>query len=158
MLSPSSVVERFTTVSRHPIALGVDYERQEDVHRTSVLIVRRAVLIIASLALLSGCSHIAAFDSCSRTRDYKQFDWSSSLFHSLPTVDVATLPPQVPEAVEAYLRKMDVDAAFEIVAARSSGDYLLVTVRPPCFDCDRSMVYSKSKQCVVGGFQGPTQG
>lgn len=111
-------------------------------------------LIATALAglVLSACSHISVYDSCTRPRHFKQFTWPSRLYYSLPDQDIHTLSPAVREAVSARIRARGEDPFFEIVAAKVSGRYLLLTVRGACVDCDRWYVYSTTRECVVGVF------
>lgn len=115
---------------------------------------RRYLAVILAGLTISGCSHFGV-DSCTRLRTFKQFNWPSRSYYSLVAANVASLPSPVHDAVAAHMGR---HAYFEIVAAKVSGPYLLLTVRQACFDCDRWFVYSTKRQCVVGtfvlGFQG----
>jgi len=116
----------------------------------------RRLAAVAAL-VLTGCSQVSAFDSCTRSRHFKQFTTPSRAYFSLPLVDVRSIPPSVQAASAAYMHRFGEDY-FEILEARSTGHYLLLTVRPACLDCDRWLVYSYNRQCIVGMFWAAGQG
>ena len=121
------------------------------------MIMLRRLAAVAVL-VLTGCSHVSAFDSCTRSRHFSQFTMPSRAYYSLPMVDVRSIPPSVQAASAAYMHREFGEDYFEIREARNSGHYLLLAVRPPCFDCDRWLVYSSNRQCIVGTFWPAGQG
>lgn len=109
--------------------------------------------LVVILILDSGCSHLPWRQSCANLRRFDQFTGPTPLYRSLKAVDVTTLSPEVRDAVALAMRKLRAaNYSFEIVAAKVTGEYLLLTVRGPCFDCDRGLVYSTRRKCVVGLF------
>lgn len=113
-------------------------------------------LVLAGVA--TGCSLAPQFDSCSRIREFKQFNWKSGAYRSLPVVDVPALQPEVNAAVNAFSRRLAGDESFFIVEARQSGPYILLEISQACFDCKRWVVYSTDRRCIVGTFTLGMQG
>ena len=118
----------------------------------------RRVLAGLAVVVLAGCAIAPLRDSCGRPRHFKQYSWPSRSYYALPQAAVAELPAEVRTSAGEFMREAFGDSPFEIVEARRSGEYVLLTIRPPCVDCDRWLVYSFDRRCIVGTFVLHSQG
>jgi hypothetical protein len=105
----------------------------------------------AKLLLLSFCScgHADWFDSCTRLREFKEFNYPSRAYFALPKVPRAALPPHVYQSLAAACKNDDRRCLIDEV--RVKGEYLLITTHGGSTD-HGWLVYSTRRSCMVGLF------
>ncbi len=119
----------------------------------------RQALIVFTIAMSSACSlPPALFDSCGQIREFTHLNWRLSTYAELPVIEVTSLPPQVTAAVTAFSHRVSGGDAYFILSARKKEPHILLEITGACFDCKRWVVYSPTRQCIVGTFTLAVQG